>query len=390
MNRKKKSLFWSAALSLLLTASFSPVGVQTVGACEAHPTPVQISTWNHALVLGMDGSVWAWGDNTQGNVGDGTKTHRYEPVKVLDDAKDISASKNYFSVALKNDGTVWAWGSNYGGQIGLTTSDPVTTPTQVNGLTDVVNVEAGGNFGIALKNDGTVWTWGSNAGGALGNGSTVVKSIVPVQVSGLENVKQIGAGVFTGYALKNDGTVWAWGLNTKGELGNGGKGSQSNVPVQVENLTDIVEISVGLDYAMALKSDGTVWVWGSNDNGQLGIGKYGMQKSPVQIPTLSSIKDIEASRFGSFAIDSEGTVWAWGRDVGNILADGTNTSETYLEPIKIENLSGFISLAPGNTFALGIKNDGTLWAWGFNLYGGLGTGKNNPEYTSIPVRVPIF
>lgn len=307
--------------------------------------------------------------------------------------KILALLKNYFSVALKNDGTVWAWGSNYGGQIGLTTSDPVTTPTQVNGLTDVVNVEAGGNFGIALKNDGTVWTWGSNTGGALGNGSTVVKSIVPVQVSGLENVKQIGAGVFTGYALKNDGTVWAWGLNTKGELGNGGKGSQSNVPVQVENLTDIVEISVGLDYAMALKSDGTVWGWGSNDNGQLGIGKYGMQKSPVQIPTLSSIKDIEASRFGSFAIDSEGTVWAWGRDVGNILADGTkNTTETYLNPIKNENLSGFISIAPGNSFALGIKNDGTLWTWGFI------SDKPNPNYPSIfervlaptPVRVPIF
>lgn len=219
-----------------MTATFSPVGVQTVGACEAHPTPVQINAWDQALVLGMDGNVWAWGDNTQGKVGDGTKTHRYEPVKVLDDVKDISASK--------------------------------------------------GSFSVALKNNGTVWTWGSNAGGALGNGSTVAKSIVPVQVPGLENVKQIGAGVFTGYALKNDGTVWAWGLNTKGELGNGGNGSQSNVPVQVENLADIVERSAGLDYAMALKSDGTVW--------------------------------------------------AWGRDVGNILADGTNTSETYLKPVWLD------------------------------------------------------
>jgi alpha-tubulin suppressor-like RCC1 family protein len=166
MKRKNKNLFWSAALSVILTASFSTAGVQNAVACEEHPKPIKISAWNHSLALGADGTVWSWGDNFWGNVGDGTQIDRYEPIQVLDDAKDISASKGWFSLALKKDGTVWGWGSNAGGQIGQASSGPVTTPTPIDGLNDVADIEAGGEFGIALKNDGTVWTWGSNNGGA--------------------------------------------------------------------------------------------------------------------------------------------------------------------------------------------------------------------------------
>lgn len=389
MKRKNKSLFWSAALSVLLTASFSLIGVQNVDACEEHPKPIKISAWNHSLALGSDGTVWSWGDNFWGNVGDGTQIDRYEPIQVLDDAKDISASKGWFSLALKKDGTVWGWGSNAGGQIGQASSGPVTTPTPIDGLNDVADIEAGGEFGIALKNDGTVWTWGSNNGGALGNGSTVAGSKVPVQVADLDNVKQISAGSFNGYALKNDGTVWAWGLNTSGQLGNGGKGAESRVPVQVENLTEIVKISAGQDYAMALKSDGTVWVWGANGNGQLGNGNYTRQPLPIQVTQLRNIKDIEASRYASFAIESDGTVWVWGKDAGSIFADGNITTETHLEPVEASNLNGFMTLAPGNVHALGIKNDNTLWAWGYNAHGALGTGENTPS-TKLPVRVLGF
>ena len=172
------------------------------------------------------------------------------------------------TVALKSNGTVWAWGANSNGQLGNNSTTDSHVPVQVTGLTGVTAVAEGNGNTVALKSDGTVWAWGANSNGQLGNNSTT-DSHVPVQVTGLTGiVTAVAAGYSDTLALKSDGTVWAWGSNSHGQLGNNST-TDSHVPVQVTGLTGVTAVAEG--YAtttVALKSDGTVWAWGYNSEGE--------------------------------------------------------------------------------------------------------------------------
>ena len=208
------------------------------------------------------------------------------------------ASGESYNIALKADGTVWAWGCNEYGQLGNGMSGSGTEkaiPVQVKGaagngyLTNVVAVAAGDSHSMALKSDGSVWTWGRNNYGQIGNAASGddMNETTPVQVKGvngngyLAGIVDIAIGYNHSMALKTDGTVWAWGRNARGELGNGTT-TQSTVPVQVKGesgigyLSDVVSIAAGADHSIALKSDGTVWAWGNGVAGQLGDGTSGV------------------------------------------------------------------------------------------------------------------
>jgi alpha-tubulin suppressor-like RCC1 family protein len=239
---------------------------------------------DHALALKQDGTAWAWGFNGRGQLGNGNDTSSNIPVQVsgLTNVKNITAGDMH-TVALKNDGTVWAWGSNYIGGLGNGNNINSNIPVQVSGLTNVVSITAGlFHNTLALKNDGTVWAWGSNESGQLGNGTTN-NSTTPLQVPGLINVASIAAGENHTVALKNDGTVWAWGGNSFGQLGNGNTYYYSTVPVQVPGLTGVISIAAGYIHTLALKQDNTVWAWGGNLDGELGNGSVANSNIPVKI-----------------------------------------------------------------------------------------------------------
>ncbi|MEO8805254.1 MAG: choice-of-anchor D domain-containing protein [Burkholderiaceae bacterium] len=255
---------------------------------------------NHELVLKIDGTVWAWGINESGELGTGNTTDTFAPVQVvgpggiglLGDVSAVARGGNH-SLALKSDGTVWAWGGNADGKLGNNSIIDSSAPVQVVGadgtgvLSGVTAVAGGTDFSLALKRDGTVWAWGANGDGRLGNNSTV-PSPFPVQVVGasgaglLTGVTAIAAGRYHALALKNDGTVWAWGANGDGRLGNNST-VPSPFPVQVVGaggagvLSSITAISGGEQHSLALKSDGSLWAWGVNgrpgfgQGGQLGI-----------------------------------------------------------------------------------------------------------------------
>jgi len=220
----------------------------------------------HSLAVRADGTVWAWGYNTSGQLGNNSTTSSSVPVAVsgLSGASAVSAGA-FHSLALKSDGTVWAWGQNVHGQLGNNTTTNSSVPVQVTGLTGVVSVAGGAIHSVALKSDGTVWTWGGNAQGQLGINSTT-DSLVPVQVPGLSGVVAIASGANHSVALKSDGTVWTWGYNNHGQLGNNST-TNSLVPVQVSNLTGVTGISAGWFFTLALKPNGTVWAWGLNAAG---------------------------------------------------------------------------------------------------------------------------
>jgi alpha-tubulin suppressor-like RCC1 family protein len=339
--------------------------------------------------LKSDGTVWAWGDNYFGELGNGTNTNSNVPVQVsgLTGVTAI-AGGGYHSLALKSDGTVWAWGDNADGQLGNGTLFNINVvPVPVSGLTEITAIAGGGHHSLALNNDGTVWAWGSNDSGQLGNG-TNTDSNVPVQVSGLTGITAIAAGWDHSLALKNGGTVWAWGHNGDGELGDG-TNYWSNVPVQVSGLTGITKIAGGHWHSLALKNDGTVWAWGYNNYGQLGNGTNTNSNLPVQVSGLTGVTAIAGCVSYSLALKDDGTVWAWGYNADGELGNGTNT-DSYV-PVQVVTsvggpaLTGITAIAGGYAHSLALKSDGTVWAWGYNWNGQLGNGTNTDSY--VPVQV---
>src|SRR5262249_11378416 len=267
------------------------------------------------------------------------------------------AAGNFHSLALKSDSTVWAWGWNGQGQLGngtFTTARPwgIATPAQVPGLTGVVAIAAGGHS-LALKPDGAVWAWGDNQYGQLGSGSFTPSAIAsPAPVPGLTGVVAISAGGGHSLALKSDGTVWAWGWNSVGQLGSGAFTTSapygSATPAQVPGLTGAVAISAGGRHSLAIKSDGTVLAWGNNYHGQLGNGAFTTTDprgiaTPAQVPGPTGVGAISAGGSHSLAIKSDGTVWAWGWNGQGQLGNGTVTgtvNASIATPASVTGLSG--------------------------------------------------
>lgn len=331
----------------------------------------------HSVVVCMDSTVKAFGENATGELGDGTNTDSNVPVETgLTNVIAVSAGGDQLeahSLALKSDGTVWAWGSNLYGQLGNASTTNTNTPVQTLLLNNVIAIAAGGWHSVALKNDSTVWTWGWNMDGQLGDGTTTDK-IIPSQVTGLTGVSQIAAGTYHVLALKSDGTVWAWGDNLYGQIGNGTNGFDVTTPVQVQGLTNVVKIAAGRFFSLAVKNDGSVWTWGQNLYGQLGDGTTTDRYTPVQVSglTLALPAVVATGAFHCTAVKSDGTVWAWGRNsYGNL---GNNTLNNSSIPVQMLDISDVVEMSNGTNFSIMVKSDGTFWGCGRNASGQLGDG----------------
>jgi alpha-tubulin suppressor-like RCC1 family protein len=270
----------------------------------------------HSLALGGDGRVWSWGANWCDQLGPRYLDGRLAgPVDVLPPIKAIGIGANH-SLAIDIFGKVWAWGDNWAGQLGVDNnfSEPQTaTPMEMMGGDNVTAVAGGRSHTLALKADGTVWACGWNYYGQLGNGNRSDSRVLQ-QMAGVNNVTAISAGGDHSMMLKADGTVWTCGENWNGQLGNGNTIHQS-IPVQVVGLSDVVAISAGFSHMIALKRDGTVWSWGTNDFGQLGnVEHQSGTSTPVQVFGLDQMISISAGYYHNFAIKTDGSLWEWGKN----------------------------------------------------------------------------
>jgi len=347
-----------------------------------------------------------WGYNAEGQLGDGTITSRsgYGDISVGDDVVQVAAGGGH-SLALRSDGTVWAWGSNGAGELGDGTTTSRSTPVRVTGLSGVTQVAACSYFSVALRSDGTVWAWGDNRGGQLGRGTTSNHEVTPARVRGLARVTKISAGGSFVLALRSDGTVRAWGDNRRGQLGNGTTAS-SPVPVKVAGLSGVTGIAAGWDVSIATRASGiaavtSVWTWGGNDRGQLGDGTLTSRSTPERVSGLPVyIAGISAGgglvghigpggglAGGGFAavLGADGTVWAWGDDSAGQLGNAPSSTPVTRPVNTIGAGSGITQLSAGDFHMLALKPDGTVLAWGSNGYGQLGNGSTAP--VTGPVRV---
>ncbi len=272
-----------------------------------------------------------------------TATATQTPVPTFTVGKGAVAAGWFHSLAIKS-GTMWAWGRNDLGELGNGTTTNASTPVQVSNLGNVTAVAANGYRSEALKSGGTVWGWGYNGSGQLGNG-TKTTALTAVQAGSLTGITAIGAGCDHSLALKSDGTVWAWGGNSYGQLGNGTTTS-ALTPVPVSNLTGITAIAAGCDHSLALKADGTVWAWGYNHNGQLGNNSTRNASTPVQVSNLTGVTTIAAGGYFSLAAKSAGTAWTWGYNVHGQLGNGTKNDSSI--PVQVANLTNVQSLAGGD------------------------------------------
>jgi alpha-tubulin suppressor-like RCC1 family protein len=347
----------------------------------------------HTCALKADGTVWCWGGNQEGEIGDGTQVQRRTPVPVslADPAVAVSAGAEH-TCAVLSDGTTWCWGKNAHGELGDGTITRRTAPVQVQGLTGVISICAGASEHTCAATDaGTVWCWGSHQYGQLGIGpmapetcAAVPCSRTPRQVSGLASMTQVGTDSFTSCAVApsvSGRNVWCWGRNNDGQAGDGTQFDR-NTPVQVLMLQGAETVTSGDQHSCAVLNDATAWCWGRNQYGELGDGTNTNSLAPVQVLSITGFIGISAGEDHTCAVRNNGTVWCWGRNDQGQLGVPLATTQSNA-PLQVAPLSNALSVDVSEYHSCAVENDGEVWCWGGNARGQLGDGTTTSS--AVPV-----
>ena len=372
---------------LIFTLPFFACGDESSGG-DGHARVKMVSAGvYHTLAIKEDGTLWAWGGNSYGRLGDGTLIDRSFPVGIgtESDWSAISAGDRH-SVAIK-DGSLYAWGENGNGQLGTGNTTSYSTPQPIAGADkDWTAVSARSFYTMAIKQDGSLYAWGANNNGQLGKGTVDSSNnsfnFSPVRI-GADFWRAVAAsrGNFT-VAIKQDGSLHAWGINAYGQLGTGNT-TQYSSPQPVAGVgadKDWTALSAGTYHTLAIKGDGSLYAWGRNNNGQLGDGTTTDRYTPVKIGTGWAMAETTTA---SVAIKTDGSLWAWGANGEGQLGDSTTINR--FSPGQVGGDRDWKNVSSGYNYIMAIKRDGTLWAWGWNLYNQLGIGSLLNR--RIPTRV---
>ena len=336
--------------------------------------------------ISTGGTLWVWGYNSDGQLGDGTTDNISSPLQIVTGSSDwaIVSAGGDFSAAIKTDGTMWTWGANGYGQLGDGTIDYRSSPgTTIDGGTNWSKVGAGYGSLAGIKTDGTLWTWGRNNSGELGDGTLDARSSPGSVAGGGTNWDQVSVGAQFMGAVKTDGTLWTWGLNQSGQLGDGNTDPRSSPSTVAGGGTNWKQVSAGDNFAAAVKTDGTLWTWGTNGYGRLGDGGVNPKSSPET--TAGGGTDWSQVSCGdeqAGAIKTDGTLWTWGLNDTGQLGDGTTENRSSPATVAGGGTTwSYVSMANWPQAAL--KTDGTLWLWGEGGDGGIGN--NSLDNQSSPV-----
>lgn len=377
-----------------------------------------------------DGSVWCWGSNRYGELGNGTTlgqlcgTYLCDPTPgkvtaLATSVANVSAGFGGSACAVKTDGSVWCWGRNEQGQLGDgTKGDPGCpgatckgVPVQVTAMTNADAAEVGGVQACAHKKDGTVWCWGNNGSGELGDGTLVGKT-TPVEVTSLGNVvDSITGAIDSACARKTDRTWWCWGRNDFGQIGDGSVSPAKTPPVQLSGMSQAKGIAPGMFFACGVRADGSAWCWGQNETGQLGDGTITGQlcsglkckPTPVQVGSLgTTVAQVTAGLYHACARKQDGTVWCWGENRHGQLGDGTTSGQVCGSticnptPVKVVGIPSAVDVDAGSLHTCMREANGNVWCWGANDMGQLGDGTAAGQQcsgvvckpTAVTVKIP--
>jgi alpha-tubulin suppressor-like RCC1 family protein len=346
--------------------------------------------YKHTLAIKKDGSLWAWGDNEFGQLGDGTTTSRLEPVKIMNNVVSISAAIQH-SYAIKADGSLWAWGDNFrdgrnspgAGRLGDGTDEHRLSPVKI--MDGVAYVTAGPGITLAIQTDGSLWAWGIGLPSGSTNekiaGSNLCYSGVPIKI--MESVIAAYASQGTGnemggMAIKADGTLWIWGTNGFGQI-NGKIRENSSTPIAV--MDSVMSASMGAWHSLAVKTDGSLWAWGSYQ-----VTTYDFQQTPPESPVkiMDSVKFVSASTFqNSLVIKTDNSLWSFGRNYHG--ASGIGVDGVQNTPSKV--MDNVTETVAGYSHSVALTADGSLWVWGSNYYGAFGNGIKSDNDSNKPTRV---
>jgi alpha-tubulin suppressor-like RCC1 family protein len=332
--------------------------------------------------------IYAWGNNQHGRLGTNNLTSYSSPVTVVGGITDwtqVSAG-NDFSLALRGNGTLWSWGTNYWGSLGTNNLTSYSSPVSVvGGFTDWTQVSAG-RHSAGVRSNGSLWTWGNGTNGALGNNGTTNQSSPVTVAGGFTDWTQVScASAPWTVARRSNGTLWAWGFNSNGQLGDNTQISKSSPVSVVGGFTDWTQASAGYDHCLGVRSNGTVWAWGSNSLGAVGDNTFTARRtSPFAVVGgFTDWTSVSAGQRFSVARRSGGSLWGWG--AGGLTGDGTSSSRR--SPVAVAggftDWNNFPAGEGGTGNSTGLtRSNGTIWTWGFGSNGMLGDGaalfRNSP------------
>ena len=361
-----------------------------------------------SVALCEDGSLWTWGKNSYGQLGNGYNGDGYDfdgylfectPTRVMEEVRTfVNNGTNIF--ALKKDNSLWAWGLNDCGQVGngalgdIKIGNSICQSVPVKILEDVESIYADYKNVAAIKKDKTLWIWGDNSSGQVGIGDNEDVLIQSVPVKVLDNVHFVELKYSRTSAITSDGTLWVWGRGGY-QLGTGKTVTENKVTTYLDSyypekiLENVESINLSQYNSAAIQKDGTLWIWGSNHSGQVGNGKTGMdeeESTPQKI--MTGIKEVWHDDYHTVALDNNGGLWTWGGNIYGVLGNGT--PDSYPVPNKIMN--DVKKVYAEENITLVIKNDGSLWAWGYDYEGFLGIGKGTDmiyeqAFSCIPNKI---
>ncbi len=346
-----------------------------------------------SMGIKSDGTLWAWGYNTSGQLGDLTTTNKLSPVQIGTDTNwsDVSCGEQH-TIALKTNGTIWAWGVNMNGQLGFGSYDPITSPQQIGADTNWTKIFAKSNSSMAIKTNGTLWAWGDNGYGQLGNGSTGFSLNVPTQIGTDSNWNKISIGGHFTIAIKNNGSIWSWGRNNYRQLGNDSF-TDILVPTQIPNTTNNwSNINCGTYHCLATKTDGSLWGWGSNQAGQLGNGNVMGEGIPthILINAANSVSCLGISSGNNFSLvmGSNQQIYVMGGNESGQFGNGTTISST--TPLVVYPSTNIINFQTSGYTTMILKQNGELWTCGRNNVGQVGDGTTTDKISLTQISFPTI
>ena len=358
-------LSWGQNVSGILGNNSSDIIVQS----QPNPIAGGFADWvqtsasgEHNLGLRANGTIWAWGRNFFGGLGDNTTIIRSSPVSVVGGFTDwiqVSAGGNNFpnghSLGVRANGTMWSWGRNNYGQLGDDTLTQRNSPVSVvGGFADWISASAGNIHNLGVRANGSLWAWGSNTNGRLGDDSTTNRSSPVSVVGGFTDWNQVSAGYFHSLGVRANGTLWAWGRNTNGRLGDDSITDRSSPVSVVGGFTDWISASAGGSHSLGVRANGSLWAWGSNSFGRLGDDTLTQRNSPVSV--VGGFTDWISASAGdshSLGVRTNGTLWAWGGNYGKL---GDNTITSRRSPVSVVGgFTDWIQASAGTNHSLGIR-----------------------------------